>query len=218
MTESIQAYPLHWPPGVPRTPEGQRQRARFSAARQTAHGYRSQQSLSLSEASDRLRTELDRLGAVNEVVSTNLTLRLDGWPRAGQRTPEDPGVAVYWLQATLNGYHEQRCIPCDRWDRIPDNIAAVAAAIGALRGLDRWVNDHAVNAAFSGFAALPHAPDPVDHWREVLELTGLNVVTVDDVNSAFNRLSRIHHPDRGGTDEAMQRLLKARADGRAACT
>ena len=203
---TVEAYPLHWPPEVPRTPESDRRRANFSARKDTGAGYRMQRRLTCAEAMGRLLFELERLGAINEVVSSNVALRLDGLPRSGQQAPDDPGVAVYWLQANSNGDHEQRCIPCDRWNRAEDNIAAVAAAIGAMRGLDRWVNDHTVQAAFSGFKALPEAIE--EDWRAVLQVPEISDLAV--VERAYRKLASRNHPDRpGGSHDQMARINKA---------
>ncbi|MBL8237297.1 MAG: hypothetical protein JNM66_07760 [Bryobacterales bacterium] len=77
--------------------------------------------------------EIRKLGGKQIVISSNLELRLDGLPRAAQRTPADQGVAVYF---TLNG--RSQCFPCDRWSTIEHNLWAIAKSIEALRGLERW--------------------------------------------------------------------------------
>ena len=154
---------------------------------------------------------MDRAWAANVVISSNLRLRLDGLPRSGQREPDDPGVAVYFEHMG-----DPRCIPCDRWDRVADNIAAVAAAVGALRGLDRWVNAYAVRAAFTGFAALPDLSGQAVDWRQVLQLQDVERPTRDMVDRAYRRLAGEAHPDKGGTAEQMARLNAARDAGREA--
>jgi len=194
---TAEAYPLHWPAGVARTKRGRRQRARFSSRRNS----RGQERLTLAEARERLLGELDRLRARQCVLSTNLELRLDGLPRSGQRAPEDPGAAVYF---TIHG--ETRCIPCDVWDRVEDNVAAIAKAIEALRGLDRWVNASNVRAAFTGFAALPETL--TEDWREVLGVP--NGETLDQVKVRYRRMAAEAHPDRpNGSTLQMQRINAA---------
>lgn len=200
----VQAYPLHWPPGIARTPISKMQRARFSR-RLTDHAYKNKEQLTLAQAKKRLHDELRRLGARDVVISTNVVLRLDGEPRSGQREPDDPGVAVYWTQGK-----ERRCIPCDRWDRVPDNMAAVAAAIGALRGLDRWVNESVVSAAFTGFNALPSPQAFAEDWRAVFGLDPDEAVTAADIQELYRRAAMTAHPDRGGSEGAMARVNRAR--------
>ena len=67
------------------------------------------------------------------MISTNLKLRLDGLPRSDQATPADPGVAVYF---ELDG--KTIVLACDKWNRVADNIYAIAKHVDALRGQDRW--------------------------------------------------------------------------------
>ena len=195
--DDVTAYPLAWPLSVPRT------RTRSRAAFRGEGGRRG---VTIREALDRLHVEMgrfyDRTNLDRLIVSCNLKPRLDGLPYSGQAEPEDPGVAVYFL---LDG--ERRCIPSDKWDRVADNIAGIAAAIGALRGLERWVNDANVRAAFQGFAALPD-PNALD-WRAIFGFR-LAAVRVADVHNAYRRLALECHPDRGGSHEEMQRINRAR--------
>lgn len=198
MSEQVQAYPLQWPSGIERTALSRRERARFK------HGGNT---ITLHQAAARLYTEFDRVGAASVVVSTNVELRLDGQPRGGRPAPKDPGVAVYWMQKG-----DRRCIPCDRWDRVADNVAAIAKAIEALRGLDRWVNASVVEAAFTGFNALP--PPRIDgerHWREVLKFSDGEVVNLATIDQHYRVAASLAHPDReGGSAAEMTAVNLAR--------
>jgi hypothetical protein len=135
-----QRYPLSWPTGWDRTPRHQRKRSVFRS-----HG----RELTVAEAIGRLSDELDRLRAHNTVLSTNLDTRLDGLPRSGQPEPSDPGAAVYF---TLK--EQPRCLACDTWLRVAENIAAIAQHIDALRRIDRY-GVGTMDQAFAGYAALP---------------------------------------------------------------
>ena len=53
----------------------------------------------------------------------------------------------------LDSVPEGLVLACDRWLRVEDNIAAVAAHIGALRGIDRW-GVGSVRQAFAGYKRL----------------------------------------------------------------
>lgn len=151
------AFPLAWPAGWPRTPASKRSRPRFGG-----RGYN--QGAASGKAQQFLLDELRRLGARNVVLSTNIELRRDGLPYARQTITDDPGVAVYF---TFKG--QQRVIPCDRWDRVADNMYAIALSIEALRGLDRWGAGNMVEAAFSGFRSLPPMNGTTGRgWWEVL--------------------------------------------------
>src|SRR5258708_5057688 len=151
---SAQQYPLQWPMGWKRTQNPLD--ARFK--------------LGLHQAMRHLLSELDLLGAINVVVSSNLQVRRDGMPLADQREPKDSGVAVYFQ---LNG--QDQCIPCDKWYYVRDNIRAVGLTVEALRGLERWGAKEMVNAAFRGFKALPETIIMGEHtaraWWEVLQVS-----------------------------------------------
>ena len=145
--------PLACPTGWPRTRARDRERSRFRNARAV------DDQLSMSDATSRLIRECRLLGAANVIVSTNVAVRRDGLPYARQRTPEDPGAAVYFK---LESVPEGLVLACDRWLRVEDNIAAVAAHIGALRGIDRW-GVGSVRQAFAGYKRLTagNAPTPL---------------------------------------------------------
>jgi hypothetical protein len=84
-----QAYPLQWPQGRPRTASPRT--GRFSKTTRTRQGWDQKVELTVADAVGRLQDEIDRLGARQYVLSTNLELRLDGLPRSSQAEPRDPG-------------------------------------------------------------------------------------------------------------------------------
>lgn len=84
-------------------------------------------------------------------------MRQDGFPYPKQALPADKGVAIYF---TLNS--RQMCFACDRWDKVQDNIYAIAMTIEALRGIERWGSGSMVEQAFTGFVALPAPKSPHD--------------------------------------------------------
>ncbi len=192
------SFPLCWPPGRGRTNPGRRERARFS--RRGSDGWK--RSLTIEEARLRLNAELERLGARRPILSTNLRLRNDGWPASNQTEPSDPGAAVY---IELNG--QKTCFACDRWDRVADNISAIAHTIEALRGIERWGSGEMVRAAFTGFRALPAMERP---WREVLGIEPGSEVTPEQIQSAYLTMSKRSHPDAGGDHVAMADVNRAR--------
>ena len=210
MSDRVTRYPLSWPAGWKRNGNA-RQRAAFgrgvTRTNQFGSSWRQRESLTVSQAIDRLDAELSRLGARDIVLSTNLQLRLDGWPRSGQAEPTDPGAAAYF---TLKG--KDRCLACDRWLRVADNIAAIAAHVSALRGIDRW-GVGTVEQAFTGYAALPE-PAEADQWWRVLNVAPS--ATLDQVDEAFRARALDVHPDRGGSHDEMVRLTAARDAARVA--
>jgi hypothetical protein len=104
--------------------------------------------------------------------------------------PRDTGVAVYF---TRKG--SSHCMPCDKWDRVADNMAAVASHLMAIHGMSRWgVGD--MDQAFAGYKALP-AMGEVKPWWNTL---GFKVPPVGLVEVQGHYLERIAkaHPDVGG--------------------
>jgi len=198
-----QRYPLSWPLGWKRTAPGARQRARFSRDDRrtgtTGSTYTVTRQLTVADGLDRLMLDTGRLGASGLVVSTNIQVKRDGLPYSGQRDPDDPGAAIYF---TLNG--KPRCLACDRWNRVADNLAAIAGHISAIRAVDRY-GVGTMEQAFAGYAALP--PSSEEWW---LVLGVKQSAGRDDVEAAFRALAKKHHPDIGGSVEQMAKLNRAR--------
>jgi hypothetical protein len=205
---TVEAYPLTWPPGWKRTTS--RTRAKFvgKAGRHIpgengAIGrWEAKRELTISQATQRVMDELKRFGVSdwNIIISSNLQLRQDGLPRSGQANPTDPGVAVYWTK----GKEGQRCMAIDRYDRVADNLAAIAATLDAMRAIERHGGATILDRAFSGFAALPSPEQPF----QVLGV-GANA-SREEVERAYRLLASKHHPDRGGDEQQMARINTAR--------
>jgi len=179
-----------------------REHGRFSkqATKSWADGttYKTKGDLTIAEALRRLQAELDRLGAQLPVVSTNLEPRLDGFPRSGQRKPEDPGAALYFH---LND--TPVVLACDHYDTVEGNIAAIAAHIDAMRAMER----HGVGSLeqmFAGFMALPTAMSP-DDWREPLG----NPRSLEQAEANYRERMKYAHPDIDGGNEAVAARLNA---------
>lgn len=193
MTEPIQSFPLSWPAGWRRLERWQRERARFS---------RFDQRLSVLDGITRVLGELARMGIDRDdvVISTNVPTRLDGLPKSNTAEPADPGVAVYWRSGKGS-----RCMAIDRYDRVADNLAAIAATLDAMRAIERHGGAAILDRAFAGFAALPAPEQP---WQ----VLGLQTSrpTREQVEDAFRRLAMKHHPDRGGDPAEMARINAAR--------
>jgi hypothetical protein len=93
----------------------------------------------------------------------------------------------------------QRCFALDRYNSIDDNIHAVELTIMALRGVERWGGPEMMDAAFSGFQALP-APDGSPTigrppWYAVLGVD-LNS-TKEEIRRRYLELAKETHPDNG---------------------
>lgn len=183
--QDVTANPLAWPQGWKRTRNPGRWRGGDH---------------STSRGAKALLLELDRLGAENVVVSTNLALRMDGLPRSNQRV-DDEGVAVYF---TL--LDQPRVLACDRWDRVGCNLWAIAKHIESLRGQHRW-GVGSIEQAFMGYAALPEASLVPDCWS----LLGVSPgASEGEVRTAYRQLAKACHPDVGGDHRRLVELNRAR--------
>lgn len=184
----IEAYPLSWPVGTPRTRVPTR--SRFKAK-------------SIADARDKISHEVRLLGGQDLIISTNLKLRNDGLPRSDQAQPADKGVAIFfrWQKAP-------RSIACDKWDRVEDNLYALALSVEAMRGLDRWGATDILQKAFQGFTALPA---PGKAWWDVLQCR--RDASKDIIEKQYRARAKAVHPDTGGSVEQMTELNKARDEG-----
>lgn len=196
---NIEAYPLQWPPG--------RKRTQFTS--------RSRFDVTPGRARDELFHELKLLGARDIVVSTNVKLRQDGLPYAGLREPDDRGVAVYFKYRSSSSKPQiDVCFACDRWDQIKDNMRAIAKTIEALRGIERWGTGDMVEAAFTGFTALP-APSVMVTARPWWDVLGVSrEAPAHSIDQAYRDLARVNHPDSGGDPEKMAELNRARDEAK----
>jgi hypothetical protein len=199
---TVDAYPLSWPANWPRTVQAERQRARF---------HRDGQPLTIAGSRDRILSEIRSFTRTGHtwhidpalvVISSDIPLRGDGLPASGRRLPDDSGVALYF---ELDG--AEYCLPCDKWDRASDNMAAIAAHLGAMRGMDRWgVGD--VRARFAGFMSLEH--QPAERWHDVLSCA--KDASASAVKAAYARARKSAHPDHGGSSERFQHVQDAYAE------
>lgn len=196
------AFPLKWPQSKPRTHPDKRRYPVFRSAR-NGQGLRP---VTVAVAIERLERELDLLKARYPVVSTNLERRLNGLPWSGQPDPRDPGVAVYFELAG-----KPHCLPCDTYQTVAANIAAIAAHIEAARSIERY-GVASISEMFAGFLSLP-SPDMMD-WRRVLQLHREGAINSAKVEEAYRRLARERHPDHGGSDAMMAELNEARSAAR----
>lgn len=181
------AYPLQWPPGWPATPAQSRQRSSFKTE--------------TPRALNNLKRELQLMGAKDVVLSSNYTL--------GVENPKEPGVCAYFQWCPEPNKFPQQfmpmAIPCDRWNRICDNIQAIALTVEAMRGMERWGARHMIKAMFSGFKQLP-AGD-TEAWWKVLGLPP--DATLEQIRSNYTAMVKKHHPDHGGSHDEFVRIQHA---------
>lgn len=187
----IARAPLEWPFNVVRNES--RKSGQFKADGSP---------ITVTAALARLEEELWRHDAQDIEVSAHFG-RTKGGNVAKQWDAKqgDPGVCIrYDIGKTAY------TLPCDTYDNLAQNIAAIAAHLSAVRAMERY--GVATGAQIMGaFASLP-APTPIEPWYAVL---GVDVNAPEDVvKAAYRALSRKAHPDvEGGSHDAMSRLNQA---------
>lgn len=207
--KSIRTYPLHWPDGWPRTAVREdakfhRQTQRFRTNPTGTTEYTERERLSIGDGCDRVLRALGAMGIADYdvVISTNIEPTLSGVPRRAGRAPDDPGVALYWKRKG-----KRQCMAIDRYTRVGDNLAAVAATLDAMRSIDRHGGAQILDRAFTGFVALP-APE---QWFQVLGVSA--GASIGQIQDAYRDLASKHHPDKGGDSNEMARINAARDAG-----
>ncbi|RXD05536.1 J domain-containing protein [Sphingomonas sp. UV9] len=188
-------HPLAWPTGRPRTAQPRPALFRDGGSRMT-----------LTSSRSRLRGQIGALTKTgqpwrvqNMVLSTNIRFTASGArdQNVSRRDPLDAGVAFYFDLDKLS-----HVLACDRWDSVPDNIAAIAAHIEALRGQERWgVAD--LRQAFAGHTMLP-APAS---WSAVLGVS--RDADRAEIDRAYRALAKTAHPNAVGDRETWDRLSQA---------
>lgn len=187
----IEAYPLHWPEGWPKTEQWKRESSKFKST--------------VAVARDELFAEIGRLRGryfcgPEPILSTNIELRQDGIPHANRRNPDDPGVAVYF-EYKKQGY----CFACDKYKRVWENMVAIRKTIEAIRGIERWGASDMMQRAFSGFVQIEDQSQRT--WWQVLGVS--EDADNEDVSRAYRALRSKHHPDRGGDQASFQAVMNA---------
>jgi hypothetical protein len=191
-SHGVAAYPLYWPLEHPRAKH--RRDARFL--------------VDFASARNDLLLELERLGARELVLSTNIPIRRDGLPMVPDREPDDPGVAVYFSRKA-----RPYVVACDQFSKVRWNLRAIGATLEALRSIERHGTTSMLEQAFSGFAQLPPAgPKP---WREVLRLPEPEAMpgypgSLETVRARYREFAGQAHPDRpGGSHDRMAEINAA---------
>jgi hypothetical protein len=173
-----EAYPLHWPAGYKRTETNLRKDSAFKQTMSTAQKF--------------LRAELERLEAIDLIVSTNIPVRkTDGGFYADwmHRKMDDPGVAIYFKKNK-----KQISMCCDQYNTVHENIYALAKGIEAIRGITRWGVSDFIERAFTGFLALPETTDAGEEIWKTLQLPG-KPRDKEFVEEHFKKLAKKYHPD-----------------------
>jgi hypothetical protein len=194
----ITRFPLTWPVGWKRTPADRRVRSKFSSYKQP---------LTVIKATSLLQSELGRLGVPFDewTLSTNVELRMDGFPRSDRGDPRDPGAAVYFR---MRAGGKPKVFACDKWDRVADNVAAIAKHIECLRAVDRYGVGE-MEQVLAGYTALP--PSAVD-WRSVFQFGPDETPRWSEVERRYKAGMVVAHPDRPDGDSLQAARLNTARD------
>ncbi len=179
--------PLDWPMGKRRT--------RFPKL----GGFQ----VSEAKAFASLEEQLQKLGCDEAIITTDLKLsKQTGRPLAGQaKTGKDLGVCV-----RITRRRRHYAIACDQFNEIWKNARCIALNIERLRAIERDDADF-MEQALGGFAALPERAGEGNGWWAVLGVEpGADHKTV---RAVYLALCKLHHPDQGGSVEAMARINAA---------
>lgn len=197
----MEAYPLAWPDGWPRTDGAEQRRGDIAFKRQqdTGRGYSKGQAWAFTDARDALLEEMLRhTGGRPAVLSSNFEVGRGG-PKEGRRRPADEGIAIYF---TRNG--KPLVMACDRYIDAEGNMRSLTLALEALRTLERHGGGVMIEKAFSGFVALPAPKRP--H-----EILGIQAdASRDDVQRAWRARIAAAHPDQTGSHDAAAEVNAAR--------
>lgn len=146
-----------------------------------------------------LTGELERLGAKNCLISSNLKIRLDGNGFYSNQKVDDVGIVVYF---DLKG--KGKAMACDKWDRIEHNLWALYLSVSAIRGLERWGGSELLEGLFTGFKALPSPEDvtskEINYFQEVNNFEELRI--------CYKKLAMKLHPDTGGDANEFQNMQR----------
>jgi hypothetical protein len=206
----MNAFPLAWPEGWPRSRSGDIKRGRFNKRGKDRDGssWRPHEWLTVSDGVQRVLKELDTMGIDRQdvIISTNVRTRLDGLPRSDEKEPDDSGAACYWQDPSGT----RRVMAIDIYSTVADNLAAIAATLEAMRAIERHGGARILERAFTGFSALPAPGQTAQRtWRQVFGFESGQFVTSDLLRVRYRTLAAEHHPDRGGSNALMAELNTA---------
>ena len=189
---------LDWPRHKPRTQEEDRRRASFHSNN------------GLVGMDTALRRLNDQIMVLDRKYITPYVLTTGGLGRNNRPLThvKDPGAAVYFEM-----FGAEIVLACDKWDRAPDNIVAIAKHIESLRGQERW-GVATTKEAFAGHMALPAPMTGSEPWFSVLNFKDPDIVTEADIKARYRSMAKQHHPDTGdGNNDRMTMLTQAKEEG-----
>ena len=185
---------VDWPPEFDRTDPVRRQKNRSFE-------------VSLHDAIEDLDAEMDRLGVDDWRLETAMDhqSRNPNYPYASQPEPDDPSVVLRW---SMDG--EQFAIACDRYSRVRDNLRTIGLYVREKRKME----GRPVTTGGSEFAnaRLPSGEeDAIVAERPAHAVLGVDRDASDaEIIDAFRDAVQEAHPDKGGSEEELKEVKRAR--------
>lgn len=198
----VDAYPLAWPDGWPRTAPGNREEGKYRFRRSG----RSNPFWTFVDARNALLNEVRAFGGASFVLSSNFKPNRSDLIVEPSRRPDDQGVAIYFL---FKG--KPKSIARDCFLRFEENCRSITLALEAMRALERHGGGVMLDRAFEGFTALP-APTDAQRAHSQWEILGVaSNASKADIEAAYRAKAMECHPDKGGTAAQMIELNAARS-------
>lgn len=161
--------------------------------------------VTLARSFSDLEDELERLGVDDFDYEFDARQRnRDKRPYANAR-PDDPSFVLRW---SMSG--EQFAIACDHYSRLRDNVRTVGKYVQEKR----MMKSRPIESGESEFAnaRLPSGEEEAivaDPPAHTILGVGENA-SANQIKNAFRRLTKVCHPDQGGSQEEMTAIKEAR--------
>jgi hypothetical protein len=157
----------------------------------------------------RLEDELNKLQATEILIECSFSheqIRLDGWPRAGQR-PRYNGVVISF---NLPGVGRVE-YPCDSCLNFEDNIHSIALTLESLRALERY-GAVGQRQQYTGFRAIGSGNRHITTRDEAEVFLRSHAGLGDGLNlrDYYRAAMKKLHPDQGGARSEWDRLVEAK--------
>jgi hypothetical protein len=201
-----------WPAGRAKTPDGEREHAKFKAPGRyensgtPAQRYVGPKAMPVERTYEDLDRELWQIGAEDVVVQVDMpanSFLKDGSGPRSDRLAYSPAVVL-----TFKRDGRQHTFACDRFERWQDNLRGIALGLEGLRRLERYGIVQA-GEQYRGWQALPASTTPalstvqaakaIDRLSYNLGNWAAILAHAHHARDAIRAARSKTHPDAGGT-------------------
>lgn len=159
----------------------------------------------LDQAEREMARTLEALGATSAYLSSDNPLGANGRPKGMFGKYEHSAVVLHFVRQG-----KELTIPCDKFDSLRANVRALGLSVAAIYLMDRYGTSQLMDAALSGFAALPAggmATPPPKPWYDVFGIP--ESAPAELVEAAYKVALKRSHPDKGGSEQEFQQVQRA---------